>query len=337
MPGPVEVTNRAGARPGTSERPIFIGGVPRSGTSLMRAILGSHPQVALFPTELPIWRSFLGLYRGQDLKRLDVRRRLVEDIVSHDNVARAGVTLDGEAVLGELAAEPAVTLGRVYAHILSQYARQVGRPRWGVKSPGDELHSDAIFAEFPGARVVHMMRDPRDVVVSQRGRPNMSRRHIASIAYSWRRSARLARHYTDKYAGAYVAVRYEDLVSDPSATVRRVCEVLDLEYRSGMLKMNGQPKWPGSNSSYSDVSAEGRTISRIGVGRYLTRLPAVDTWFVQSRVGAELDRWGYVPSAVALSARDRWQIARWLVEEAGWRMLSRIRLWEPAARMLGRR
>lgn len=41
-------------------------------------------------------------------------------------------------------------------------AERVGKPRWGDKSLHSGQHADQIFEEFPGAKIIHMMRDPRD-------------------------------------------------------------------------------------------------------------------------------------------------------------------------------
>src|SRR5947208_324806 len=112
---------------------IFVGGMPRSGTSLMRAILAAHPDVAMFPGELPLWSQLARAHAGQDLSRPAARGRLVRDLVTHPRMKRAHVTLDGDALAAALDAEPVVRLGTVFALALRQYARQTGKARWGAK------------------------------------------------------------------------------------------------------------------------------------------------------------------------------------------------------------
>ncbi|HEV8438214.1 MAG TPA: sulfotransferase [Methylomirabilota bacterium] len=321
---------------GELEAPVFIGGVPRSGTSLMRAILASHPQIAIPAAELPLWRHFHQRYGREDLSRPDVRRRLVEAIVSHRRFVKTGLTPDADAMLRQLDLQPTVSFGGIFGDLLRQHARQLGRSRWGVKEPYSEFHARAMFAEFPAARMIHMVRDPRDVIVSQRSRAKMSRQHIASVVDAWRRSVELARRHQRDYPGAYLAVRYEDLVSDPARTVERVCEVAGLAYRPELLDMRGETRWKGSNSSFEDVRAAGRVISLEAVGRHLRRMPPADTWFVQRRVGHELERWGYVRSPLRLSWRDCARVGLSMMQEAGWRALRRLGLWGPVARALGR-
>ena len=85
--------------------PIFIGGLTRSGTPLMRAIIGSHPAIAFFPADLPFWREFYVRYAGEDLRDAIVRSRLVDQILSHRRAARGGMAFDRDAILEALEAQ----------------------------------------------------------------------------------------------------------------------------------------------------------------------------------------------------------------------------------------
>jgi hypothetical protein len=313
---------------------IFIGGMPRSGTSLMRAILGSHPDVAMFPRELPLWRGLAVAFAGRDLGRREERERLVETLVAHPVVADAGVALDASAILEALAGRPDVTLGAVFAAAMREHARRSGRPRWGVKEPRSEFHAERILAELPRAAFVHMIRDPRDVVASQRAMWGRTAQHVAATAAAWRRSAALARRMGAR-AGGYVAVRYEDLVTDPPAVVRRVCAAARLGYRPEMLEMGGQPLWPGSNSSDGALRDE-RGIFLAGVARHARQLAPPDVRFIELRAGREMERWGYPARPLRLTAGGRARLALRFAEEAGWHALRGLGLWPALARALGR-
>ena len=300
---------------------IFVGGIPRSGTSLMRDIIGSHPDVAMFPSELPLWRIIAVEFARQDPSQREVQVRLVGAVVNHPRMGQAGIVLDPGAVLAAIARERVVTVGVVFAYVMRQYARQRGRPRWGVKDPLNEFHADRIFAELPRASFVHMVRDPRDVVTSQRGRWGAAAQHVVSTTDAWRRSAALARRRGTSAPG-YVAVRYEDLVAAPADVVRRVCDRLGLDYRPEMLERSWRPE--SSRATWDPELYGRRDIFPGAVARHLRQLPAADACFIQMRAGREMARWGYSRQSRALTARDRGWIALRFAQECVWRAVRRV-------------
>jgi hypothetical protein len=314
---------------------IFVGGMPRSGTSLMRDILGSHPDVAMFVSELPLWRELAAAHAGRSLARPADRDALIRDLVTHPRMQQAQMTLDVDEFAGALAREPAVSLGTVFAHALRQYARREGKPRWGVKDPRNEFHADQILAEFPAARVVHMLRDPRDVLASQRAMWGPRAQHIVSTTHDWRRSATLARRHQAVHRGAYAVVRYEDLVLDPARVVRDLCQTLDLDYRPAMLDLAGKPRWSQGDGDDSRRAGPSRAISAGRVARHLRDLAPGEATYIEWRAGREMDDWGYA-RATATARGGRARIARCLVEEGAWHLLRTLQLWTPIARALGR-
>jgi hypothetical protein len=314
---------------------IFVGGMPRSGTTLMRVILASHPDVAMFPGELPLWRELAPAHAGRSLARAADRNALIRDLVTHPRMRRARMTLDGDELAAALAREPVVSLGTVFAHALRQYARREGKPRWGVKDPRSEFHADLILAELPAARVVHMLRDPRDVLASQRAIWGPSAQHIVSTTHDWRRSAALARRHQVVHRGAYAVVRYEDLVFDPARVVRDLCRTLDLDYRPAMLDLSGQLLWPEAEGDDSWPAGSSTAISPGRVGRHLCDLAPGEARYVEWRARREMDDWGYARATPAASG-GRARIARCLAEEGAWHLLRSLQLWAPIARALGR-
>lgn len=229
--------------------PVYIGGPQRSGTSLLRAILGSHSQLAMFPRDVPIWNAIYQNYN----KHKDLRR-LVHDILGHPKVLDSGVRLN---------LEPNKSFRRTVRLFLRLYADSVDKPRYGLKWPGMEFSAHKILEEE--AIFVHMIRDPRDIYLSR-----------ASVDYSeltlkeWVASARVALSMRGK---RYLVVRYEDLVASPDVVVRQLCDDLGLEFEDPMLSMGGQPLWEGANSAFGniggwEVEPSVKTITTRAVGRH---------------------------------------------------------------------
>ena len=314
---------------------IFVGGMPRSGTSLMRDIIGSHPDVAMFVGELPLWRELAAAHAGRSLARAADRDALIRDLVTHPRMQQAQMTLDADELAAALAREPAVSLGTVFAHALRQYARREGKPRWGVKYCATSSTPTQILAEFPAARVVHMLRDPRDVLASQRAMWGSRAQHIVSTTHDWRRSAALARRHQAVHRGSYAVVRYEDLVLDPARVVRDLCRTLDLDYRPAMLDLAGKPRSPESDGDDLRRPGPSSAISAGRVARHLRDLAPGEATYVEWRARREMDDWGYARATPAARG-GRTRIARCLAEEGAWHLLRSLQLWAPIARALGR-
>lgn len=275
---------------------VFIGGLQRSGTSLVRAIIGSHPEVAVVERDLPLWTDIYEKFRAADFGNPATVDRLLGEIFAHEKAGDAAVSLAQEGIRSRLAEAGPLDCGKVFRSFLEEYALWIGRPRWGLKTPRNEFVAEAIFAAEPEARMLHVIRDPRDVAVSfqnyKGGRlhydPEM---HIER----WRESVCLAEANVRRYAGHYLTVRYEDLVLEPEPAVRRICAFLELDYRPELLAMSRQAGWQGSNSSFGDFGNDGARVSQAPVGRYKTQLAPFLQQLYQSRLHREMARCGYEP------------------------------------------
>ncbi|MFC1529698.1 sulfotransferase [Gemmatimonadota bacterium] len=297
--------------------PIFIGGLQRSGTSLLRAIVGSHPQVALFQWDLPLWTQYFDQYKHQDLGQTDNITKMIDDIFSDEKARDCHFDLEKDNVLRRISeSNNTVTCGIIFQCILEEYAALAGRPRWGLKTPHNEFYADDIFAAYPNARMVQLIRDPRDVAVSYQSYAGGAWKYSASEHISlWQRSIELSRRHNERYKEHYISVRYEDLVSDPETTVREVCATLALEFNSTMLETAGQPGWTGSNSFFGDIGKESPVISTTGIGRYQTNLQPYYTFVYQKQLSTYLTRYRYSLKRYDLSVIKRVGFSiRWLAD-----------------------
>jgi hypothetical protein len=119
------------------------------------------------------------------------------------------------------------------------YARRFGKPRWGDKSPTYTAHLPAVQELLPEARFVHLVRDGRDVALSLRQVWFAPARDAAGLARYWRGCIEEARAGA-RHCRHYLELRYEDLVSDPEATLRRLCAFVELPWSPHMLGYAGR-------------------------------------------------------------------------------------------------
>lgn len=216
----------AGGGEGAPPPAPFVVGVGRSGTTLLRLMLDAHPALAIGPETQFVPELIDRAEQGAGATEL------VETIVS----ARTWADFDLDPVaLRERAAASGGDAAGVLRAFYRLCAEARGKPRWGEKTPGYVKRMRPIAGVLGEARFVHLIRDGRDVALSRRARGMGEGKPIAATAELWRRRIENARRQAKRLGGRYLELRYEDLIADPEASLRRVCELIELDYDPAML------------------------------------------------------------------------------------------------------
>lgn len=198
-------------------RPIFIVGMPRSGTSLMEQMLAAHP----------------GVHGGGEMPHLPAVLRAMfgfEASPAHDGYPE---------IVPALAADMLARAGRAYLDRAWRQAPRAGRVT--DKLTGNFLHAGMLHVMLPSSKIIHMQRDARDACFSCFA--NLFR--LGDIPYSYdlgtlgrhcvRYRALMAHWHAVLPADRLMTVRYEDLVADPEAVLRRVLHFLGLPWHDRCL------------------------------------------------------------------------------------------------------
>ncbi len=224
---------RLRSRPASRDLPVpFIVGSPRSGTTLLRLMLDSHPDLAIPPET-----GFLPAVRELDGSGETLRERFFDTVVTFPPSAPAWRDFQISAEifrsrLGELHPFTAAAGVRLFYRL---YAGRFGKPRWGDKTPLYSHHLRAIQELLPEVRFVHLVRDGRDAAVSLRERWFSPGRDIAVQAAFWRDNLLAARR-EGAACRHFLEVRFEDLVHDPETILRRICGFIALDFQPEMLR-----------------------------------------------------------------------------------------------------
>jgi hypothetical protein len=213
--------------------PVVVLGVSRSGTTLLKEMLDAHSELAI-PTE----SYFIPQLAGRHDERLNVEDFLA-DLGRLARVREWGVS--PEDVRRRLPDEP--TFPEAVQAIYLAYADARGKRRYGDKTPAYMQQLDLLAGVFPTAQYVHLIRDGRDaglsfVAMRRRPRFNWARpRGLAAFACQWKLEVAEARRFGRSIGPErYLELRYEDLVAEPEANLRRACEFLGLEFEAVMLE-----------------------------------------------------------------------------------------------------
>lgn len=218
----------------TDNRPIFVTGCPCSGATVLRRVLIAHSAVAM-PRKtrlLPaLWRR-AGDFG--DLRRQQNRERLADWLVRRRKALLGGADIDAEVVRADLVAR-ATTLAAAADIVFGAYAAGQGKHRWGDQR-ADYLHrSGPLFALFPSAQLVHLIRDPRTCAGCLKS-ASWWRGGVAASAAEWVDAVAAGRRLRRRLsARRYTEVSYERLLDEPRATLARLCGFLGEPFEEPML------------------------------------------------------------------------------------------------------
>jgi hypothetical protein len=264
--------------------PIFIVGSPRSGTTLLRNMLNRHPAIAIC-LETQFRRLIYARRRAfGNLSDLRNRRRLVKEYLSTERVKTMQIDLPA---LEETLLKEGTSYEAFFTSFLRFYAEANGKRRCGEKTPGHSLFIGTLCQWYPDAFIIHILRDPRDVVASLVRMPRQPK-SVLSNANTWVRF-NLGAWRAHQYP-RYLPVRYEELVTQPEEELRRICAFIGEEYSSAMLVES--PDWQSPNA-WRRRAQEPVTTSRLG--KWREQLTADEVALIEWKVGPHMQRFGYEP------------------------------------------
>lgn len=221
---------------------VFFVGCPRSGTTLLGRIGDAHPQLAVIHET----RWIAGWYKKRRGLTAEgaVTQELLERLRKHPRFATLG--LDPSVLDGLLRRDQPVHYADFVASLFDLYGEQRDKRLVGDKTPRYVRDLPTLHALWPHAKLVHLIRDGRDVCLSvldwRKGAPRFTtwdEDAVSTTALWWEWNVKLGRE-----AGAllgperYYELRYETLVTEPERECRALCAFLGLRFDAGMLRFH---------------------------------------------------------------------------------------------------
>ena len=215
----------------------FIVGCPRSGTTLLQALLAAHPQIASLPethffshTVGRRWRRLLGL---SSPKAKDMLERFLTNI--------------GREELKCLIPKYGFLMRHytdAFVEMLDRITANENKFLWLEKTPSHLHFINIIEMYVPCAKFIHIIRRGEDVVASMYevtrkypdvwGRP----RSIEQCVNRWNRDVKISQQYLNNEN--HIITGYEQLVEDPEGVLRSLCKFIGVEFDLLMLKQHGK-------------------------------------------------------------------------------------------------
>ena len=209
--------------------PFFIVGCSRSGTTLLQVLLDAHPHIAIPPESL-IFAHFAEIFDCYgDLGKESNLHALVKDILDDERIKRWGLGISVAHFCERLRD---FSVRGVIEHLFQLYAEKEGKTRWGDKTPEHVFFLKEIKTVFPEARLIHLVRDGRDVAESLM-RVFFGPNTIDRAALAWEKSVLTFREFKSHLKSTeYLEIHYENLVRSPEQELKKIFDFLGEEFLS---------------------------------------------------------------------------------------------------------
>jgi hypothetical protein len=268
------------------QRPVFICGVHRSGTTLVRDLLDAHPALVVLPAEGSFRTNLAAPFKsmspekGECFLATEWLRRLANPInqppywllgrstvhsSAYVNYARAfssWYAIMEKSFKPHTSIWPHLAVILAYATCYQKSGAGLTAQYWVDKTPTQERYLPKIWQEMPEAKIIHLVRAPVDVFLSRkRMEPSLNLKTcLRDLELSYRIAVKQARLNPRNY----VLLHYEELCTNPQAAISGLAEFLGIEPLSCLYTptVGGKPAQP--NSSFNpDLPAGGILPSQV--------------------------------------------------------------------------
>ena len=280
----------------TRTDPIFIVGTERSGSNLLRLILNAHSEITV-PHPPHIMAYFAPLEKRYGDSASDRNwARLTDDVITH--VRRHIYPWSSPLNRSELLAiQPPRDLFDLFAAIYEQHRAATGKPRWCCKSTFMIHYTGRILSRYPQARLIWLVRDPRDVAVSSK-KSVFNPYHPYFTSKLWNEQQLLGLELQERVSSRnLMRVHYEDLVSNPESKVSSICQFLDITFEPGMLRFFESEEAKTSASLSREWRNTGAPIMTANFVLFRKKLSESEIEVVEQQARPAMQLLGYTPVA----------------------------------------
>lgn len=302
----------------------FIG-TQRSGSNLLRVMLNQHPEISaphpphILQVMMPLLPMYGDLSRATVPGRSDGFARLVDDVCTlvEKNPVNWSVSFDRAAVAANCSNR---TLPQVMKAVYEVKAQTKHASIWCCKSMASIQYVNEIEAAGIHPVYIFLYRDGRDVACSFR-KAVVGEKHPYFLAQQWMQEQELSLELAARLGEERViSIRYEEFIADPVQTLKRICEVVQIEYNPVMLEYADASESKITASSGKMWSNLTKPLMRDNTKKYLRELSEDDLTIFESVAGNTLEKLGYTREVPLekLQSFTKEQINEFRVLNTGW-------------------
>ncbi len=287
--------------------PVFVVGMPRSGTTLLSSMLDAHPQLAICPET-----HFYTRCRSEEGAEKETVEEVWECLQQQPGVQDMELSEEEkERMWSRIRKRHQPSPPDLLRALCSVYAERSGTEVWGEKTPDHLAHVPAVLRDFPEAAILCIVRDPRDVCLSLRGMP-WNRASLPESASKWRRYAEASEQYQSSFPNQFREIRYEELLQAPEDVLRDSFEWLGLPFDEQVLAFH-QGKTGAVDAEREPWKAKVfRPLDASNREKWREQMSVPERILVEMITSPLLQTKGYSRSARSVNASFFWDLGRLL-------------------------
>ncbi len=274
------------------DNPVIIVGATRTGTTLLRSIIDAHPEYAI-PRETEFYFLYNRYLKKNRLGILQDKSEFEGFWNWYSSQRRFRyLKLDGEDLHKIILNSGDYSSINIFNSLMLAAANKENKGKWGEKTPGHEAYLDQIFKDFPGAKVLYMIRDPRGMAASMKKVPWGNKSMIVLVKI-WKNSIS---HYMDHHQDPRIKpVYFEQLLTNTTEEIRNICDFLNIYFDNNMLNNRKLGLDSGNDKSWTSdyekqVNAE---ITQKSLSKWKSILQPYEIKYIEKHCIEEMNYLGY--------------------------------------------
>ena len=276
-----------------AQDPIFVVGYPRSGTTLLQALLVTQDELVTFPETHFFSTVFAGDNDFGEFINFEAINNILEDISK-----KSGITFDDDFIRGLKSNSGKISIKHFFESLVCKLFPETVdfSKRWIEKTPDHGLYMEQIAKFYPEAKFVGIIRNPFFAIYSRtRYFPPKTRDLLEVLAKQWVSHVKAFEEFTERSPKKTYLVKYEDLTADPENSIARICQFLCIEFDSEKLS-NFQNKAEGFIQPFEHWKKDVKA-SKIYIRKQNPKsvFPTRKILKIQSIVLEKMKKYGYGP------------------------------------------
>jgi len=295
------------------ERPVFICGHRKTGTTMLINLFDNHPDLLVYPDDSGFWYVYYPLFDREDISN-DKKREVVinnlitrfEMIINKPDVIEKEIKFDKEKFekdFTEIISKTNYSTKEVLLAFAKTINKNVQKKNnfkyWLEKTTSSEIYALEIKKWFPKAKFIHLIRDPRDNWASLKSGwdkryykfNDEPRRLLQSLIDRGKLGLEFAKYNKEMLGSeSYKVIKFEDLTLKPKDTMKELSEFLDIRFTDELLIPTnlGKP-WKGNNFD----NLEFNKVSSVNVNRWPERIEQKEAMLIEYYFKDIMEYFGY--------------------------------------------